>query len=253
MKFFKFFIFTLFSIVDVRIHAATLALPFQKDIVQEPSSCLETEKVCAIKTLKGRKFEFKIGTVQIIMGSGSSLIRTGVNSAILLTGEMWVRADSSFEVQSEFGIYKIFHGEAWIIRSEDRLTVRTIRGIGELTPRGDQSLPLPAGFEMWIAGIGKKGHATASVPQVFDFKDQVRRWAKLYPLSRKNFKDELKFLRETLVVAVEMSSEFNSKIVQREVASTYTYEAKIRKERLERERLKEAIALKALFRKKQFE
>jgi len=251
VKILRVVLFTLASILDVRVHAATLTLPSQSDVAQEPSSCIQSESVCAVRTKTGRKYEFTIGTTKIILGSASSLIRTGLNSAILLGGEAWVMADDEFELQSEFGSYKFSAGEAWFIRSDKRLTVRSIAGVGQLTPKGDTQLPVPAGFEMWISGVTKKGRAASSIPQAMDFNDHVKRWAKLYSKPKKNFKAEVKSLREVWVAAVETTSEFDAKFVQREVASAY--ESKIRIEKSEREFKEEQIKLRALYHKKQFE
>ncbi|HEX4926288.1 MAG TPA: hypothetical protein VFV50_19495 [Bdellovibrionales bacterium] len=241
-------LFVLASIVEVQVRAAIVMLPNQDVVLQEPADCLFKESMCAMKTKPGHKFETKIGSTSLILGSDTIIVRTAQDSLLLVQGEVWVKAAGEFHVRSEYGEVKLNEdGEAWFVRGEKRVLVRTLREGSVVIARNSQEhMLLLQGFEIAMEGVTASGHGRLSVPTVINFRDHLRRWARLYRGPKKEFVNELQRFEPVLREAAIQSSDLHVEMAKRRIASE---QAELDRQLEEQRRIeRENARLRKLFR-----
>lgn len=217
----RLFVFLLASIIEVQVRAAIVMLPNQEVVFQEPAGCVFKESMCAMKTKPGYKFETKIGATSLIMGSDTIIVRTAQDSLLLVQGEIWVKAAGEFHVRSEYGEVKLNEdGEAWFVRSQKRVLVRTLREGSVVSARNSRDhLLLLQGFEIAMEGVTASGYGRLSVPTVINFRDHLRRWARLYRGPKKEFVNELQRFEPIIYEAAIQSSDLHVEMAKRHIAS----------------------------------
>lgn len=241
--------FVLASTIEVEVRAAIVSVPNQDVVTQEPADCLWADSTCAMKTQSGRKYETKIGSTSVLMGPDTIIVRLSADSLLLVEGEVWVKSENSpFKIRTEYGDAEVAAaGEAWLVRSEKRVLIRSMRFATQIHARkSEEVIPLQPGFEVYLEGITSKGFAHLTIPSVLDFRDHMRRWARLYRGPKKEFVNELQRFDPILREAAVASSELHVELAKRYLASEKASddEAKLKREQYERE----SARLRKLFR-----
>jgi hypothetical protein len=243
----RFVLIVLVFFVDVQVKAG---LSYQKmsEPIQEPLRCLSQNVVCVISTFEKSKYSLTLGAAEVVLGGRTTIIRNDADQITLISGEIWVRSNGPIKIGSEFGTFELNRSSGWVIKEGGRMLVRTSEGAGVLTPRGGTELGVPAGFEMWVSAVDSSGVAQTSVPTAIDFRDHMRRWAKLFPGTRLEFKKEVTAFRDTWFESVEKASTFHFETVQRGIASEQ--DARRRQDQVLEKIKRENQRLRKLFRKK---
>jgi hypothetical protein len=242
-------LFLLFSIIDVQVRAGIVALPNQPEPLQEPAGCLWNESQCALKTSSDRKFRTQIGASEVVIGPDSIVIRLDSSALLLVSGEVWVKTSGQFYVRSEFGDYRVIEGEGWIVRDEKSVLVRSLRGEGVVFSRNrPEDLPLLPGFEVRLGGVGKSGGGSLSIPTVIMFRDHLKRWARLYSGTKKEFVHEIHKFDPVLREAAVQASEMHEGLIKRQLASENIENQRLREQR--RKYDEETARIRKLFRER---
>ncbi|MGE3973228.1 MAG: hypothetical protein AB7F59_01735 [Bdellovibrionales bacterium] len=247
MKVLKYFLVFMIFFIEIRVKAS-VAYPKLGEAIQEPLNCLAQQVVCAVSTFDKSKYDLTVGTAHVILGGRTTILRNDADLITLVSGEIWVRTNGHIKIQSEFGSYVLEKAEAWVIKENGKMLVRTVSGEADVLPRGGKELPLPAGFEVWISAVDASGVATSSIPRAIDIRDHMKRWAQLFPGTKAEFKKAVLAFRTVWNESVEKAATFHAEVVQRNIASEQN-EALKKKQTLEQIKL-ENQRLRALFRKK---
>lgn len=183
--------FALAFTIDVRVKAETALLPNSSEVLQDPKGCILQASICAVKTRDHEKYKFAVGASTVVLDANSSVIRLSGNAITLLSGTVWIRGQGPFSVRSEFGVARSEDGEFWVARTSGRMTVSATGGALVLEPRGSKVfLRIDSGEENWIGGISRDGVATTGVPQAIPLAEHLRRWARLFPGTKREFEKE---------------------------------------------------------------
>jgi hypothetical protein len=226
--------------------------PKQDAILQEPRGCLENKvEPCALKSNSGQKFELNYASAHIVMDHSTALILTQ-KGVVLVDGTVWVRTDRKVNVKTEFGYAEVSNAEAWISRSEKRMTVSVISNSVELYPRGAaEPLVINSGLENYMGGVEKDGSAETGLPVAIGFSEHIERWARLFSGTKAQFESQVAAFHSTWVEAAQEAADVHQALLGRKVASVKAEEdlkaakrAKIEQENRE---------LRDLFRKKIFD
>lgn len=210
-------------------------------VQQEPFECLKTKAACAIKTREGQSFELELDSkTSIVLDHSSALIRISNNEIRLVSGSVWVKAQETFKVKTEFGdLVSSTPGEFWVTRTKERVTAKATEATVQLLPRGSQDrLILDSGLQNYIGSIGLDGKAETGVPLAIPFKDHVIQWARVYRGPKKDFEEKLEAFHGRWKQATVESAEINKALYTRmvssadeEKAATDAHEAKVQAER----------------------
>ncbi len=174
---------------DVRVKAAELAaLPNSADVLQEPTDCVMRTSPCAVKTRAGEKFKLAVGEFTVVLDAQTSVVRLSESGIALLAGTVWVQGEKPFTVRGEFGAVVSHGGEFWVSRDMERMRVAAIGEPVALEPRGSKiALRVDPGEENWMGRVGGDGAAATGVPQAIPLAEHMRRWARLFPGTKRQF------------------------------------------------------------------
>jgi hypothetical protein len=249
--FLRFFVFFLASILEVQVHANSSIVLLQKqdELYQEPDNCLVESSVCAVKTAAGRKYELTVNKSKVTLGSDSILVRLGLDSIQLVQGSVAIETIGSLKIETEYGTILSADGKLWLSHESDRILVRSLSGTANIQKRGSHDdLPLPAGFEIRIGGVSKKGVASSTVPTVMDLTDHIRRASRLFAGTKKEFRKELQKLSVIVDHAAVIASQLAESWVEREIAAVTAEQE--RREKVRKNFEAESIRLRQLFRER---
>lgn len=224
MKSLRLFLFVFVFTVDVRVLAKTVQLPEARSLLQEPAGCLNTVSTsaesCAVGTRAWEKGTLSLGDSTVVLDRSTAILRLAPNEIRLVSGQIWLKAKSAFEVRTEFGSMKVEPGEYWFDRDREKVRVGVIQGLARLYPRGAKEvLEVTPGLENWLGKVGESGEAQRGIPVAIQFKSHLERWARLYTGSRKDFEEDARAFHEVWLSASEYASEVHKTLFESKVAS----------------------------------
>lgn len=224
MKSLRLFLFVFVFTVDVRVLAKTVQIPEARDLLQEPAGCLKSAPMatesCAVGTRAWEKGTLSFGDSTVVLDRSTAILLLGANEIRLVSGQIWLKSKSVFEVRTEFGSMKVEPGEYWFDRDRERVRVGVIQGTARLYPRGAQDvLEVTPGLENWLGKVDASGEAQRGIPVVIQFKPHLQRWARLYAGTLKDFEKDVRDFHEVWLAASEYASEIHKALFERKVAS----------------------------------
>ncbi len=222
--------------------------------MQEPSSCMTTKQVCAVRTEMNEKFAWKTGDTTLTLDRGSAVLRETPTLARLIQGTIWVETKSGFTVRTEFGDVKIaVAGEFWVSREGDRIVVSATFNDVIMKPRGSsEDILVETGSQNWLGKVAlKTGEAESGLPTAIPLKEHLERWARLYPGKVADFRVAVRSFHGRWSSAAEKSAALHKVEFERKVAAVEDERAR----QAESARLREVEnkKLRDLFRSKVFE
>ena len=149
-------------ILEVRVRADVAHASPTLIVQQEPAQCLKTEDACAIKTREGQIFELVLDdSTRIVLDHSSAIIRVSKHEIRFISGGVWVKAQHSFQVKTEFGeVASLTPGEFWVSRTKERVTAKASEAALELKPRGSlEALTIDPGLQNYIGTKSLHGKA----------------------------------------------------------------------------------------------
>ena len=263
LKFHKLFFgalgfFVAFSF-EIRVRAEVAELPNAKTIQEQPDQCLESSGVCALRTEAGEKYVLELGddrdkpSVTVYMDQETALIRVSDKEIRLVKGTVWVQAESSFTVHSEFGDARIQKGDFWVKHQVHKIVISATGPKAgenvELFARGSsESLLIEPGMENWIASVGTNGKAETGLPTAIEFAPHLERWARLYPDKKQAFEKDVEKFKAVWQKASVHAAEIHRSLFERKVASVEFEQARKAEQRRKVE--DHDRALREIFRKR---
>jgi hypothetical protein len=246
----RFIIFLLAFTVEVKVHAARVSLPSVKAPVQEPSECLKTSNVCAIKTPELGKFSLDVGNGKVTLDSNTIVVRVSPTEVKLITGTLWVKSESEIKIDTSFGLVSSSGGEFWVRIDVDKTVVSAIEGTLSLVGKDKKTvLRLEEGEENWIGGIARNGKSTSGVPKAIAFEDHLFRWARLYSGSKTQFEADVKKFHSRWSRQLASVADYHKQLAESRLeVLDREYEKRAQAKAQEESRSKE---LRSLFRRKQ--
>jgi hypothetical protein len=235
MRALKIFILLALSFVDLRVDAKDIVtLTNARKLVQEPENCIENAVVCALQTSDAEKFKLKLESAVVILNEKTAIVRQSESSFTLLSGSVWIKANSEVLIKSEYGSVKSQAGQFWVTHEAKKLIVESIDSQLVLKPRlGSSDLSLSPGEQNWLGPIDETSLTSSGIPLPIDAQKLLFRWAKIYPGTKSSFEAEFKNFLKLWRSAVEKLAEHHSAIANRRLASISQANAKIASQKRE--------------------
>jgi hypothetical protein len=190
---FRIIIFVLAFTVEVKVHAARVSIPTVKVPVQQPTDCLNTSSVCAIKTPAVGKYTLVLPHAEVVMDANTTAIRVSSSEVKLITGTLWIKNKGELKITTSFGDVSSEISEFWVRTDVDKTFVSATEGSLALAGKDKKTMiRLEEGEENWIGGIARNGLSTSGVPKAIAFEDHLYRWARLYSGSKIQFEADVK-------------------------------------------------------------
>lgn len=247
----RLFLFILVFVLDVRVKADIVALPNAREVAQEPDGCLLAASVCALKTTADEKFKLRLGESEVVLDASTAVIRQAENEVALLTGTIWVRSKGAFAVRTIYGEVRAPQGEFWVQNSSGRTWVYAIEGALVLEPRAGElanAIRLDPGEENWLGPVGLDGSGSSGVPRAIVPREHIRRWARLYAGTRKQFEQEVRTFHAHWSRVLAGVAEYHQS--RAEARRQWLEEEHARALRIKAQEDARSAELRALFRKK---
>lgn len=228
----RFFIFLIFSILEIRVRATT-------PLLQKPENCLNENIPCTFGTIQS-VFNFKKEDVKLDLDKETIVTKLDSKSFEFIKGT--VRVVSQNQTSWKLGTATVIgEGEYWILDRDNKSWVRAVLGDCEVK-FGNEKIQVPEGFEMWLGGTGSDGKKVHSVPQVFKMSDHLKAWNRMNREPKKEFLDKVENLKVLYKNNVELSSQIYKEVALRHLASEERKKAiqeeKRRQKILEQEKLR---------------
>ena len=231
-KLMKLLIFILAFQMEVRVRASG-------DSVQQPYGCLNKENLCAVQ-VTGPAFHFQSKGLELHATESSSLLRQSADHWQLMSGTLWIENAKKIEVETPYARVLAGGGQSWVINRGNEITVRNIAGQVQVQLRDGKELIIPAGFEVWVAGVNSKGESEFGMIQPLDIPHHLALWNSLYTKSKEEFIKEVQSLKAKRPEVIELSSQVYEKNAQRQLASAAEANQRLREKQhqleLEKER-----------------
>ena len=218
---FQILLFLATFVLEVRVRAETHESP-TLIVQQEPLNCLKAEGACAIRTREGQTFELQLDSkTTLVLDHSSSVIRFSNHEIRLLSGSVWIKAQETFQVHSEFGdVVSKEPGEFWVTRTKEHVTAKATEAQLELRPRGSkEALVVDPGLQNTIGSIGLDGKAETGIPLAISFKDHLLQWARVYRGPKDAFEKQVQTFHERWTSAVQESAAINKGVYDRMISS----------------------------------
>jgi hypothetical protein len=208
-------------VIDVRVKADNLKLQVLTDIQEQPENCWKLEGPCAVRTLKFQSARFSWLGGTVTLDEVTTLVRGTGNELRLINGTIWLRGADRTIVRSEFGTIEIpSHGEGWLKKSPDQLSVADVDRTALIRPQGSSDiLEVSSGLENWIGRVGADGKAQTGIPVAIVLKPFLRQWAKLYSGSLKQLEADASSFYVTWSDASRLAAQIHQDLFTRKCAS----------------------------------
>jgi hypothetical protein len=238
--------------LDISISAASaVTLPLMREPIQDPASCLKKENLCAAKSMAGYRARARVGEAQLILGSDSTILRSGFDSFSLISGVVLIRVEAELTVDTIYGKAKLTAGEYILRKHDKRFVVDVISGLAKIQPLGYQEqLEVPQGYSNWISQVGDNRKSSVGFPSAVDFRWLINQWARLQDGTAKEFYKKVEAFQPHWQLAVESVSYGHRKICESEIAKAE--EDRKRRWQVRKKREKENRALREMFYQKVF-
>lgn len=217
-------------------------------LTQIPDSCLKTREICALKTSPNEKFKINFGNSQIVLDENTAIIRKSETSLVLVSGQIWVRAQSAIKIETEFGSTETDVGNFLILSKAKKMDVQSIDANLILKPKMPQkALRLEAGERNWLGPVDQNRNTTSGVPLPVRPQELALNWSRLYTGTKKDFEKDFKNFFALWSSSSEKLAVHHAEITQRQLASIE--EEKARKKRIKADQDREDRRFKEWFRK----
>jgi hypothetical protein len=212
----RLFLFILIFTVNVKVKAAVVQLPTQKDITQEPKDCLNSDSTCALKTHHGAKYELQINNGSIVMDESTSIVRKNSGEFVLVSGTIWIKSKAEIKIETEFGEVTSSGGEFWIHHDQAKVIASAIEGDLTLTGHGSGiAMRVESGEENWLGPVGSDGKSTSGIPCAIAFDEHVKRWARLYSGPKPAFEADVKSFHSRWTRSLASVAQYHSELAER--------------------------------------
>jgi hypothetical protein len=225
--------------IDVHLKASPLS---------DPPGCWGKSFPCAVSSSNKRDF-LKVKDGDLVLGASSAMSWRSPAEFRLVNGAVYIHHSDEAIYTSPYGRLRCANCSALLERKKDVFSFHVLSGKVEYKPLGESEwLLLPAGYMAQLGPVQTNGKAFVDIPQASPLKVVLKLWAKVYIGSADAFKAEASNYIQSWRQAVESSSQLQSSLARREIASAEATkahrQARIQAEQHEDEKLRE------LFRKK---
>lgn len=224
--------------VDVRVRAEELA-----------GSCWDKEMPCPVQANDRRRLVESEG-LKISLAAGSLVEQRDADSVQLVQGSFYIFTSRAVVFKTPYAQFECEDEcKALVEREPLRLTLKSLAGRWLVTRKGEtQQYALPAGLQILLGEVEPNGRAQMEFPQSLPWLSTVKSWAKLYPGSAKELRQEVADFRPAWREAVEAVSRLHLDTAKRAIAS---YESNQAQELArQKARAREDESLRSLFRAK---
>ena len=242
-KLFQVFLFLAAFQVEVRVRASG-------DLLQQPEACLQTKGSCVVQA-PAKEFVFQGDGLSLRAPPQATLERKSKNDWRLIQGSIWVEKGRGVSIETIFAEVRSRDGEFWVLEREGRILIRNISADLTVYLRDGKELPLPAGFEFWVAGITTKAQNEFGVLQPISLKNHLKDWVQLYPGTSEQFRKDVQELKENWKSLAAKSGDLYQQVTNRRLASIA--EAKRHEQVRKENALREQKRVKELYFHKVFE
>lgn len=211
-KIFRLLIFLIAFQTEVRVKASA------DTWLQQPEKCLSsTESACSVQALQA-PFHYSHKNLSLHATKGSTLSRLQGDQWRLVEGSLWVEKGAP-SIETVYARISAKEGQFWVLEQKDRVVLRNMDADLDITLRDGQKINLPAGFEVWVAGINSLGKSEHGVIRPVDMAEHLPLWKSMYQGSNKKFVEEVHDLHDRWGDLVEKSSAMYEGSIRRGLAS----------------------------------
>ncbi len=233
-----FLVFLLFFSIDVRVKASDEVLT-PVGIFFEPKNCLETTEYCVIKNYSSPKYLLEVNNNKISMIQSATLVRHSSADFTLMKGQVLVAAEDVLKFNTPYGKIQVEAASKVLItkkNAEYRVTV--LSGKVLLWPLGESSsVEVLAAYDNSLSAV-KNLKAQVGIPTPAVISETLQDWAKLTPLSKKDFLSAVDAFKEEHANASSQLSLLSREIAMREIENN---DLKLENERKAREQAKQRV------------
>ncbi|MFK8139315.1 MAG: hypothetical protein AB8E15_13225 [Bdellovibrionales bacterium] len=230
---------------------AIISYPLSSTSLEIPENCSVGLEACIVKSPFFHKTYLHWNSSKFTLGSESS-VKKNVNGQIsFLAGELWLETDLETDLYIESGKFLCQNCKVFLERQKDTVLVRTIAGKVFFQPKRGERIQIPIYYQNWVGNFNVKTNSTLSgVPRPIAFVDHVRKWSRIYPKTKSEFREEVRSFRKKWAYTVHDSSKMYKKIITRKVASAIQKEQS--RKAAKKKRLESTRYYRELLRKRAF-
>lgn len=227
--------------IDVHLKAAP---------VTYPAKCWGVTYPCSIGVEGGdRKETIKVPNGKLVLSHAAAMTWLAPRKFEIASGLAFVHHSGTVEYKTPFGGIRCASCTALLQKTGAEVRFHVLNGGFEYKPLGESRwLLLPPGFMAYMGKVGPNGRADVDFPQASPLKVVLKLWAKVYDGDKDQFEEDAKSYLKSWRQAVQVASQLQSKVVEREIASARSHAQRAREhaaaEKREDQRLREMFRQK---------